>query len=121
MPTATIAASHAMRLELVLVVLRTEAMVLVEHGRAALELDRLDRIVAREACDPPRVVQLDAVVQSLVDLPVVGRHLVARLEADHVHLGGAEPARAARGVDRDVAAADHDDALAGRARRARRA
>ena len=62
---------------------------------------------------PHRVVQLYAVGQRLVDLPGVGRHLVAALQADHVHPGGSEPARAARGVDRDVAAADHDDLLAG--------
>ena len=92
-------------------------MVLVEDGGAALELDRFDRLAAGEACDSPRVVELHAVVQRLVDLPVVGGHLAARLEADHVYLGGAEPARAARRVDRDVAAADHDDGLAGEVRR----
>ena len=101
----------------VLVVLRAEAAALVEDGRAALELDRLDAVVAGEAADSPGVVELDALGERLVDLPGVRGHLVARLEADHVHLGGAEPARAAGRVDRDVAAADHDDASCRRGRR----
>ena len=121
MPIATIAASQAISLDDALVVLRAEACRSRRRPPCSASARPPRRGRRREAGDAPGVVQLDALGERLVDLPVVRGHLGARLEADHVHLGRAEPQRAARGVDRDVAAADDGDDLAAQIGRLRRA
>ena len=79
-----------------------------QAGAAPTAKTRLtaERSTARDTKDP-------ALRERLLDLEVVRGHLGPGLEADLVHLGRAQPARAARRVDRDVAAADHDHALPG--------
>ncbi len=98
---------------LALVVFGVEAAVGVEHAGADLDLGALDDVVALEVVDAPAVVQSDALGPSFFDLEVVGRHLLAGLEADLIDGRGAEAARGARRVDGDVAAADDQHALAG--------
>ena len=105
--------SQSRRLALALVVLGVEAALGVEHAGADLELGALHAAVAGEVVDAPAVVQGDALGLGLLDLEVVGRHLLAALEADLVDRSGAEAARRARRVDGDVAAADHEHLLAG--------
>ena len=109
------------RVALALVVLGVEAAVGVEHAGADLDLGALHAAVALEVVDAPAVVQRDALGPGLFDLEVVGRHLLAALEADLVDGRGAEAARRARRVDGDVAAADHEHLLAGEVDGRRRA
>ena len=90
-----------------------EASRLVEDRDAALELDGLDGRRAAEPGDAPAGVEPDALVQGLTDLPGVGGHLAAPLQADHVHRGRAQAAGAPRRVDGDVAAADDHHHFAG--------
>ena len=68
--------------------------------------------VAGEMVDAPAVVQRDALGLGLLDLEVVGGHVLAALEAGLVDLRGAEAASRARRVDGHVAAADHEDLAA---------
>ena len=42
----------------------------------------------------------------------MGRHLLQRFQAEHLHGGGFEAKRGAGGIDGDVAATDHDHSLA---------
>ena len=100
-------------LALSLVVLGVEAAVGVEHAGADLELGALHAAVAGEVVDAPAVVQRDALGAGFFDLEVVGRHLLAALQAGLVDRGRAEAASRARRVDGDVAAADHEHTLAG--------
>jgi hypothetical protein len=90
---------------------------LVEHGGAALELDRAQRLLAGEADDPPSVVELHPFIEGLVDLPGVRRHLGTPLQADDVDRRGAQAPGAPGGVDGDVAAAHHDHRPAAELRR----
>ncbi len=73
--------------------------------------------LADRAFEHRAVAQCDAFLDRLVDLVAMRGHLCAALERDDRDLvPGAQ--RAARGVDRRAAAADHDDPLAQRRRRA---
>ena len=57
-------------------------------------------------------VQLGALVLGIVNLGVVGAHLLARAPVDHIHLRGAQAQRGAAGVEGGETAADDDDARA---------
>ena len=101
------------------------------HGPQAGQLAVLNEDLAR----PALIVQVDAFFGAFVDFDLVGGHLLAAFQADHVDLlvaaeaqGGASHVvghmlivrtnGGARHVVGDVAAADHDDALAQRQGRA---
>ena len=57
-------------------------------------------------------MNLDPFFNGVFDLPIVGRHLVARLQTDHGHFLIAETADAAGGINGDVAAANNDNIIA---------
>ncbi len=60
------------------------------HGAQAAHLSVLVQDLARAA----RIVQVDALLRAFVDFDLVGRHLVAGFQADHVNfLVGAEAQR----------------------------
>ena len=94
-----------------LVVARAESSRLVEHRSAFLEVDALNGIETQHGHDAPAVVHYDTLLERLVDLPAEGRHLLALLEANLLHRGGAQASRGAGRVHGDVAPADDHDAL----------
>jgi hypothetical protein len=82
-----------------------EASVLVEHREAAPHLQPRDNaVLADNFLRPPAVVEHDAFVLRLVHFDLPGRHLLARLQAHHVHLFGAGAHRQPRRIERRLQA-----------------
>ena len=97
-----------------LVVLRVEALVLVEDRRAGLELEPRHALalVDEESLGPEAVDDLDVAFQGLLDLMRPGGHLLALLQADQGDVLGAQALGGERHVDGHVAAADDEHVLA---------
>ncbi len=93
--------------------LRGEAPLCVEDREAALQAHPNDlAVLDHDAVRTPRAVGDDALVERLLDLPGVRRQLVHRLERGEPRLGRADAKRDTGAVHGDVAAADHEHALA---------
>ncbi len=112
MPAATIDQVALDGPEALVGVLGTEPALLVEHRHAAHGHDLPDAPVALEVANAAFVTERDPFGRGLLDLRGVGRHLLQRFQAEHLHRGGLEAERGAGRVDGDVTAADDHHSLA---------
>ena len=99
-------------LQLSLAESRRKTAAVVEDRLTFLELEALDPAVADDPAGALAADDLDALLAGVADLPVVGRHLIVRLQADHCDLTAGYSPGGAGHIDGHVAATDDDGLIA---------